>query len=366
MLPEPTFELTPAPDAAALAPLWRELEARAEPPFFLSWFWIGAWIETIETAPLLLTGRANGQVVLLGLLVPSRTRALKLWPLRALRLQTTGDEAVDVITIEYNGFLVARGWEGRVQTAALAFLTAGSKPPCDELHLRGVPDRTETLLPPGLIVQKASRKPSWRIDLAAIRDSGRPYLDHLSANTRQQIRRARRLYERRDGVLSATRASSLEEARAFVDGLKGLHQPYWEARGQKGAFGHPFYVQFLDRLIARCLPEGAIEVVRIGPERRALGYLCNFRYRGVVYAYLSGFLYESDPKLKPGIVSHTLCIEKHIEEGADVYDFMAGENRYKANLGAPGPDMLYLVARRRGLAARAEEVARDLKRRLGR
>ncbi len=354
------FELTPAP--GDLAPVWRDLESRADAPFFLSWHWIGTWIRTIADAPLLLTGRAGGVVVLLGLLTPSRARVLRLWPMRALRLQTTGDERRDVITIEYNGFLVARAWQGVAETEAIAFLTRGRR--CDELHLRGVPERPQALPAPGLITQIAARKPSWRVDLGAIRQSGRPYLDHLSANTRQQIRRALRLYEGRTGRLQATRAQTPEQAADFLDGLRALHQPYWQARGEPGAFAHPFYVRFLDTLIARCLPEDAIELVRIGSGSRAIGYLCNFRYRGQVYAYLSGFLYDADPKLKPGLVSHALCIDMHLQEGAAIYDFMAGDNRYKASLGIPGPDMLYLIARRPTLAAKLEHGARDLKRRL--
>ena len=46
------------------------------------------------------------------------------------------------------------------------------------------------------------RKPSWRVNLAPIRADGKQYLDCLSANTRQQIRRAMRLYEKR-GPLTA-------------------------------------------------------------------------------------------------------------------------------------------------------------------
>jgi CelD/BcsL family acetyltransferase involved in cellulose biosynthesis len=105
-------------------------------------------------------------------------------------------------------------------------------------------------------------------------------------------------------------------------------------------------------------------LVRIGSADRAIGYLSNFRYRGQIYAYLSGFLYDADPKLKPGLVSHALCIETHLRGGAAIYDFMAGDNRYKASLGVPGPDMLYLIARRPTVAARLERNARVFKRRL--
>ena len=48
-------------------------------------------------------------------------------------------------------------------------------------------------------------------------------LDCLSANTRQQIRRSMRLYEKR-GQLDIARARDVPEAMSFLDGLKELHR----------------------------------------------------------------------------------------------------------------------------------------------
>ena len=92
-----------------------------------------------------------------------------------------------------------------------------------------------------------------------------------------------------------------------------------------------------------------------------IGYLYNLVYRGHVYQYQSGFRYEGDPRLKPGLVSHCLCIERHLREGSEVYDFMAGDARYKANLGKPGPDMVYLLARRPTWPLQLESALRDVK-----
>ena len=82
------------------------------------------------------------------------------------------------------------------------------------------------------------------------------------------------------------------------------------------------------------------------PGRQAIGYLYNFLHRGAVLPYQSGFAYEDDPKLKPGLVSHCLCVEAHARAGSGVYDFMAGHAQHKASLGERGPDMLYLLLKR--------------------
>ena len=85
-------------------------------------------------------------------------------------------------------------------------------------------------------------------------------------------------------------------------------------------------------------------------------------YNGDVSVYQTGFLYEADPRLKPGLVSHALCIQRHLDAATAVYDFMAGEARYKANLGKSGPEMAYLLAQRSTWPIRLENALRHARR----
>ena len=362
------FEIVPMPLVDALAALWRELEARADATFFLTWDWIGCWIEETGLRPAILIGRDGGRVVLLGALVPSKRQVVAPFAIAGLHLHTTGDPQQDIITIEYNGFLVDRAWAGWVEQEAVSFLMTGPVVDGrrrDELHLNNITvpyDRgvAET----GIRCTRLERSPSWRIDLDAIRASGKPYLDHLSTNTRQQIRRSMRLYERR-GKLAATRASDVPEALAFLEGLKALHQRTWTGRGQTGSFSYPFFERFQRRLIATCLPRGTVEIVRVACGERVIGYLYNFVYHGTVLAYQSGLAYDADARLKPGLVAHCLCVDFHLREGARSYDFMAGEARYKASLGVPGPEMFHLLLQRPTGALSVEFGLRHFKRYLG-
>ena len=100
--------------------------ARADPPFFLSWDWIGSWLAEIEAEPVVLIGRAGDVVVVLAALIPVRRRE---GPFRAdaLRLHEVGVPDRDIISIEYNGLLVARDWVGRGEAAALDFLLDASR-----------------------------------------------------------------------------------------------------------------------------------------------------------------------------------------------------------------------------------------------
>ncbi|HME21702.1 MAG TPA: GNAT family N-acetyltransferase [Acetobacteraceae bacterium] len=362
------FEMSNFRNAAELEQVWLDLEQRAIAPFFLSWNWIGCWVREASLDPAVLIGRAEGRIVLLGILTPSTRRNLLPAAVHGLQLHMTGDPQKDVITIEYNGFLVDHSWVGKIEAKAIAFLLSAIRVEAhrrDELHLKNVPAEFEnSVLASGFHFREVQRKPSWRIDLAAIRAAGKRHLDCLSANTRQQIRRSIRLYQKR-GRLEIVRARDVPEALEFLDGLKNLHQSYWNSRGEPGAFSYPFFERFQLRLIQTCLGHGTVEVLKISAGADAIGYVYNLVYHGHVYQYQTGFLYESDPRLKPGLVSHCLCIDRHLDEGSKVYDFMAGEARYKSNLGEPGPDMLYLLAERPTWPLQLEGALHGVKRWLG-
>jgi CelD/BcsL family acetyltransferase involved in cellulose biosynthesis len=165
--------------------------------------------------------------------------------------------------------------------------------------------------------------------------------------------------------LSALRAATVPEALMFLDGLTELHQRYWNSRGQPGGFSFQFFASFQRSLIQTCLPHGTVEIVKVAAGDHIIGYVYNMVYRGYVYAYQTGFNYESDARLKPGLVSHALCIEQHLRDGSAVYDFLAGEHRYKASLGARGPDLIYLLVERPTLALLAETKLYDARLKLG-
>lgn len=358
------FEIIEGMPLSACELLWSELEARANPAFFLSWDWIGSWMETAQICPAILIGRRDGRVALLATAMPASRRSPTGLLIHGLHLNATGGPASDIITIEYNGFLVEAGLEGQFDGAAIQFLTSGiivAGHRRDELHMKtaGAPIDS-AIVQSGIGFSEVQAKPSYRIDLDAVRASGKSYLDTLSANTRQQIRRSMRLYELR-GALVATRAQTVDQALTWLDDLGALHQVYWVARGEAGGFVYPYFVQFQRHMLRTRLAKGTVELFRISAGAQAIGYVYNYAYRGHVYAYLTGTLYEDDAKLKPGLVAHALAVEAHLAEGAAIYDFMAGDNRYKASLGKPGPDMFYFVAQRPTLALRLEGLLRRAK-----
>lgn len=356
--------LQPLPPLEQVEALWRDLEARADASFFLSWTWIGSWLGTIPRRPQLLTARIRGEVVGLALVMPRLVRRHRVMPVWTLFLNQTGAADQDVITIEYNDILADRAVENEVRLACLRFLLANAKVGgrrVAELALYGLhEDRIGDLERLGRPLRTVASAGSARTDLDAIRRSGRSYLEQLKPSIARRLRRSLALYKER-GPISVTAAADVDQALDFFYQAGALHQARWTVKGQPGAFAFPFYVDFHQRLIRAGLPEGQIELLRVSAGGEPIGFLYNFLYRSRVYYYFSGFRFEGDNRLKPGLTCHQLCLERHLDRGMSVYDFMGGEQRYKTELGEPGPRIVAMAVQRPNILLAAERPLRQLK-----
>jgi len=355
--------LAPVTDIDALAQRWDTLERRIGGSFFLSWTWIGTWIAGLEKAPLLLSVTdADGGDVALGLLVETTERRYGLG-VRQMRLHDTGITAQDAVTVEYNSLLCDPGMEAAAWHAALRSLHARGG--WDELIVSGATGRTTDILASlGLSVHHRAETSSAYVDLTHLRARGVTdadgYVATLGKNTRSQIRRAMRLYAER-GLLTLDVMTDVE---GFFDELGTHHEAKWQAVGGAGATANAHYMAFHRRMIADALPKGEVELLRASAGGEGFGWLYNFVHRGQVLFYLSGFRTEEDNRLKPGLVTHALAVERHLRAGADAYDFMGGTNRYKTSLGQPGPDMMAVALQRRVPVLMLETAARRVKARL--
>ncbi|WP_282604532.1 GNAT family N-acetyltransferase [Pelagibius sp. Alg239-R121] len=352
-----------------LGTAWQELETRSDSSFFQSWCWIGTWLETLPPHfnPRILRVTSDGRLVGLGILILHAGNRHRIMPVGRLLLNETGDPYHDRLTLEYGGILSDRNAGAEVTAAALRWL-ASHDPDWSELCLSGLLPETLAEVSSaasdlGLLTWIPDLKPCDYVDLAQVRSGKDDYLSQLSRNTRQQLRRALRLYEA-DGPLTLTAAGSLEEAHSFLDQLAELHQSYWIARGETGSFSNAYFSQFHRALVTAGFPEGKIQLLRADAGGRPIGYLYNFVHHGYVYGYQSGFSYDQDPKRKPGLVTHYLAIEQNLGQGARIYDFMAGHGQHKRSLGNATQDMTWLVLQRNIFKNRLEQQLRQLKQRL--
>ncbi len=360
---EARLEAISNPDA--LGAMWLDLQRRADCSFFQSWAWIGGWLRCLPPGldrRALVVSR-DDDVVGLGVLVANRRRRYGVVPSAALFLNETGDPGVDPISLEYNGILADRRCAGSVVRFCLAWL-AERETGWDELTLGGMTRADAEACAgaareTGLMVRIGGTERYDYVDLAAVRNNGGDYLGLLSANTRYQIRRALRRYDGAAAPAVET-AGNIGQAMEIFDDLKRLHQASWVRRGQPGAFASSFFDRFHRDLIATHFDSGEIQLMRMTASGKLIGCLYNFVKDRRVYAYQSGFAFDTDPRLKPGLVSHTLAIGYNLARGAGIYDFMAGESQHKRSLGTNAAEMTWLVIQRRRFRFRVENGLRSL------
>jgi CelD/BcsL family acetyltransferase involved in cellulose biosynthesis len=360
--------LEPVVDRERLGDGWRALEPNSDHSFFQSWGWIGCWLRQLppDRRPLAAVARCGDELVGLGVFLSRPERRHGFLPTRILRLHEGEDPALDQQFVEHNGLLADRAHAPAVWAAILGLLTGRGRR--DQVRLPGLAGPAvefclEAARAQGRAVIVQHRGRSAHLDLAGLRRSGRKLADAVSRNTRHQLARARRLYEA-IGPVALRSAESVNEALAMLDRLKALHQTSWRRRGQPGCFATPWFESFHRDLIRARFSSGEIQLLAAVAGDRPIGYLYNFAYGDRVYAYQSGFDYEPDGRLKPGLVTHGLAIEQAARAGFAAYDFMAGENRLKVSLASDWTEMVWLAVQAPSAVSWLDRRLVDLKQRM--
>jgi CelD/BcsL family acetyltransferase involved in cellulose biosynthesis len=350
--------LSPVADFITLGERWRALEARADGSFFQSWTWTGCLAEERFPDPVLLEARDAGETVALALF--NRRRGLR----ETLLLGETGDVVRDSPFIEFNGVLADRriasapgngapDWPGECLRAARRAAVGGGQRPrlARRLVLSGVEDAVlAAARAAGPVAVVRSEAALW-IDLTGLHGGGE-ILDRRSANTRYQVRRSDRAYAAL-GTLALSRAETPADAHAALDELAALHQATWQARGRPGAFADPYFARFHHALIERGLPRCEIDLLRVTAGSRIVGTLYNFRYKGWMLAYQSGFDYAGATRhQKPGLTCHHQAIRFAAAAGLRRYDLLAGEDRYKRSLADGATPLHWVTVGQRGVFGR--------------
>jgi CelD/BcsL family acetyltransferase involved in cellulose biosynthesis len=323
-------------DFTGLGERWRDLEQRSDGSFFQSWTWVGCLAAERYPDADLVEATDAGRIVALGLF----NRVSRRFGLPTLHLGETGSADLDCPYVEQNGFLVEAGHRADLVALCLRRLIG-----THDLVLSGVGEAVLASVQRAAPLTHTVRcHPSWFIDLAAIRRAGQGYLAGRSANTRAQLRRSDRFYEL-SGPVTLERADTLSAAQAMLDAMADLHQTAWEGRGKPGSFASPFFRRFHHALIEAGFLRRDVTVMKISAGELVIGFLYNFIWRGRMSAYQSGFAYRDDEtKAKPGLTCHLAAIRDALHQGVDVYDFLAGDDRYKRSLADQSHPQYWLEA----------------------
>ncbi len=310
--------------------------------FFQTWSWVGCLAAERYADPVLLRAEEDGQ--LSGLALFNRHRG-------CLHLAASGVSALDSPFIEHNAPLAMR----REVSAALLRAAWGVRG-ARSLSLAGTDP--ESLAAAGGVAWREQCRVAPRVTLDPIRRAGTDYLGSRSANTRYQLRRALRAYAARGEVVLA-KAEQPAEALGWLTAMIALHEARWQAEGRPGAFASDYLRRFHHALVLRAIEAGALDMVRVTAGEEIVGYLYNFRLRGHVHAYQSGFSTATGHE-KPGMACHALAIQHALDTGEEVYDFLGGEDRYKRSLANDQVALLWAdlvpALSVRGVAARLRAV----------
>lgn len=337
---------------------WLDLEGRASPTVFLSWQWLGHWLHVYQPLAWVLRVKDGDRLIGLGLVVETDERRHGVMKSRCLRLHQTGHKLLDQIWIEYNGFLAERGQEDAVAEACLRYL-CNSMQDWDEFVIGAIDAEEADFYASitGLHKHLRWEAPCFGVDLDHLRRTGGRYLDTLSRNTRHQINRCHRLYQQQ-GEVRLIRPDSVEEALAVFDRIAPRHLERWGSGPDQSGFANPDFVRFHRELIRSQWPDGGVDLVSLMAGDEEIASFYNLVYNQVVYFYLGGIEAETDNRLKPGLLGHSLCIEDYRHHGFHYYDFMGGDERYKSNLGSLHRHLVQISLQRARFKLKLEDVAR--------
>jgi hypothetical protein len=349
-----------------LAPVWSELFARcARPTLFLAPENVATWLDVFgpSLAPELLVFREIDGTPAGACLLVRRTDRKGPFFVRRVFLNTAGEDEGDSPCIEYNELLCVPGYEERMAYALREYLDRG---PWDAFHAEGVlagPSHEALRIAFADARELDDDKPSYYIDLEAVRASKKDFIDKLASRERTRIRQNLRRYGEL-GELRYDVATTIDEALAFLERMAVLHQQTWQSRGRPGAFASELFVAYHRALIARCFPLGTIELVHVRAGDATVGYHYNFVFGNRTFFYQCGYDYALGDKLTPGVIIHALAIRRSIELGRIDYELMAGDVEYKRRLSTDARRMHWLVWQAPTMKMRGFELARMARRAL--
>jgi CelD/BcsL family acetyltransferase involved in cellulose biosynthesis len=274
--------------------------------------------------------------------------------IRSWHIGTAGESPADTVFVESNRLLVLPQYRQSFATALLRALHREKR--WDELVLDGfVPEDADAMLSadPGLTAVRVA-SPTTDLSLA---DQGGDVLAVLKATTRQKVRRSLRGF----GSVQTEWAADQLRALDILDDLATLHARRWQRAGRPGMFVSRRFNTFHRALIERLLPAGRAILFRARSDGHTIGCLYCLVDGDAVLFYQSGFEHFEDNHLKPGLLTHALCMQACWERGFRTYNLLAGNERYKHELATMQGVLVWALRRRRRPKLFVLEVVRRLR-----
>ncbi len=193
----------------------------------------------------------------------------------------------------------------------------------DDIH---VTQLSKELTTAGLTVHDRPGLNCWRIALPTEWEN---YIESLSKSHRKQVRRVdRRLVESGEAVLHCVRDEhSLKQGMAT---LIDLHQRRRHSLGEPGCFADPRFTGFMHAAATRLLTLGMLRLYWVELQGKPVAAEFQLAGGGVTYAYQAGL----DPEAldeEPGRIINIATLKQAILDGQQGFDFLRGDEPYKAH-----------------------------------
>ena len=334
-------------------PIWWSslLGKAARTSIFLTAEWMQSWLDTYahDFAGQWVCWHVGDEIVG-GCLLLTHTKRKWLFSLRSVYFNATGEARDRTPLAEFNDVLFVEQYRQEIAQDLTQLLNLQA---WDRLYFSGYE-------PGGVLHALCNLVPSAhlknKIEAAAYIDldalNGASFEKTLSANTRSQLKRCRRHYVEQFGTITIDRAETTQAALAYLNQLGILHNLRRASKGDVGAFESQVINKFHTRLIPYLFAAGHVDLLKIASGSLPIGYLYNFVRNGKVYFFQSGFNFYSDPKMKPGLLAHTIAIQYYLECGMKEYDFLAGDSQYKRSLAKQGRVLQWSVLYRENMRVR--------------
>ncbi|MHB1035760.1 MAG: GNAT family N-acetyltransferase [Pirellulales bacterium] len=347
--------MTTFDELAPLADPWDDL---SQGVLFRSWDWLAPWWKhygaTSDKSPaaeLFVLAVFDESHALVGV-APWYLEHSRLHG-RAIRFLGTGEVCSDHLSI-----LCRPGMEDAVAEAIARWLAEEHRGDWDLLELEAVDSGDpavsrliEHLERRRCLVHRRPDDVCWRIELPATWEE---YRTRLSKSNRGQIRQAdRQAFETGRAVVH--RVQRQEDLPRGIEILIDLHQRRRLGLGEPGCFASERFTAFHREAMARMLSAGRLRLSWLELDGRPVAVEYHLMHQGVWSVYQAGMepeaLHES-----PGRLALIVALRQAFAEGAHGFDFLRGDEPYKAHWRAEPKAMekLRIVPRRTSARLRHE------------
>jgi CelD/BcsL family acetyltransferase involved in cellulose biosynthesis len=320
--------ISDVPHFAALKQEWNELlQSSGSDGLFLTWEWLYTWWKHLaeDRQLLIIAVRCEGVLIALAPCCLSSASLAHRRLLPVLEFLGSGFAGSDYLDV-----IVLRGHDEEACQALSSYLAG------ERMMLRWTQLKRRDCVAAGVAAALVGNGWSAAETLTNIcpfiplaGKSWDSYLATLGAEHRYNFHRKwKRL--NRDYSVSFEQVRTQAQCRESLDLLIAQHNLRWRDRGGSDAFHTSALVEFHQEFSQIALDRGWLRLYVLRLDGEPAACLYGFLYRQMFYFYQSSLDAAYD-KYSAGLVTLGLAIKSAIEEGAEEYDLLHGNEAYKSH-----------------------------------